>query len=332
MHSLAKPISFLRELLLFVLTALLTIACSQQHPTSTAKVLTIGTSSWPGYSSHFVADAKGLFKAEGVEVKEVFFPAQGDSDSAFLAGKVDLNWAGLTGIIPQISRDPAIKVIYQGDYSNGGDGIIARNIKTGADIKGKTIAREDILFEELLLRKYLEKMGISRDEVKVINMTADAAAAAFVAGKVDIAITFEPWMGKSAKEGKGEIVFTTKDTNIIPDGITARADLVKAHKPEIQAYLRAIDKATQLIKSNDPTIIDIIAKKINVTPAEVPAQLAGVKFYDLQDNKAISFDPNNQMSLYNSLEFASKTAQEIKSIPAPIDLKATLDDSVIKSL
>ncbi len=330
MHWKTLRYSLFRNLFLFFVTGLVAIACSHQQPT--AKVLTVGTSAWPGYSSHFVADAKGFFKAEGVEVKEVFFPAQGDSDSAFLAGKVDLNWAGLTGMVPQISRDPSIKVIYQGDYSNGSDGIIARNIKTGDDLKGKSIAREDILFEELLLRKYLEKMGVSRDEVKVINMTADAAAAAFVAGKVDIAVTFEPWLAKSAKAGKGEIVFTTKGTNIIPDGITVRADLVQAHQPELQAYLKAIDKATQLIKSNDPTVIDIVAKKINVTPAEVPAQLAGVKFYDLQDNKTISFDPKNPMSLYQSLEFASKTAQQIKTIPAPIDVKATLDSSVVKSL
>jgi NitT/TauT family transport system substrate-binding protein len=330
MHLNKLRYSWLSHLFLFLMTGLIAIACSQQQPTS--KVLTVGTSAWPGYSSHFVADAKGFFKDEGVEVKEVFFPAQSDSDSAFLAGKIDLNWAGLTGMVPQISRDPSIKVIYQGDYSNGSDGIIARNIKTGADLKGKTIACEDILFEELLLRKYLEKMGVSTDEVKVINMTADAAAAAFVADKVDVAVTYEPWLAKSAKAGKGEIVFTTKGTNIIPDGITVKADWVQAHQPEVQAYLRAIDKATQLIKSNDPTVIDIIAKKINVTPAEVPAQLSGIKFYDLQDNKTISFDPKNPMSLYQSMEFASKTAHEIKTIAAPIDVKATLDGSIVKSL
>jgi NitT/TauT family transport system substrate-binding protein len=341
MLPLVKHNPLLRGFFLFILTTLLIVACSPQQtsnsPSSpnsanTAKVLTVGTSSWPGYSSHFVAEAKGFFKAEGVEVKEVFFPSQGDSDSAFLAGKLDLNWAGLTGIVPQISRDPSIKVIYQGDYSNGSDGIIARNIKSGKDLQGKKIAREDILFEELILRRYLAQMGVSRDEVEVINMTADAAAAAFVANKVDVAITFEPWMTKSAKEGKGEVVFSTRDTNIVPDGITARVDLIKNHKPEIQAYLRAIDKATQLIKTNAPEVIDIVAKKINITAAEVPAQLGGVKFYDIKDNKTISFVHEHPKSLFNSLEYASKTAKEIKIITEQIDVKATLDASIVNSL
>jgi NitT/TauT family transport system substrate-binding protein len=324
--------SLFRGLCVSVLTALLVIACSPQKPSSSAKVLTVGTSAWPGYASQFVADAKGFFKAEGVEVKEIYFSSQSDSDAAFLAGKTDLNWAGLSGIIPQISRDPSIKVIYQGDYSNGADGIIARNVKTRADLKGKKIAREDILFEELLLRRYLEKMGIPRSEIEVLSMTADAAATAFASGKVDVAVTYEPFMTKAAKVGKGEVVFTTQNTNIIPDGVTARADLVKNHSSELQAYFRAIDKATQLIKSKAPEVNGIVAKKFGIPAAEVPAQLGGVKFYDLKENKTISFMNDHPMGLYGSLEFASKTAKEIKSIPALIDVNATLDSSIVNSL
>jgi NitT/TauT family transport system substrate-binding protein len=144
MRVFTRRSTFFRGLLLFVVTAWFAIACSSPQPSNTAKLLTVGLSAWPGYASHFVADSKGFFKAEGVEVKEVFFPSQGDADAAFLAAKTDLNWAGLPGTIPQISKDPAIKVIFQCDYSNGADGILARNIRTGADIKGKKIAREDI--------------------------------------------------------------------------------------------------------------------------------------------------------------------------------------------
>jgi NitT/TauT family transport system substrate-binding protein len=332
MRLIHLPHAPLRGLCIGLSTALLAIACSPQDSAKTTKVLTVGTSAWPGYATHFVADAKGFFKAEGVEVKEIYFTSQSDSDAAFLAGKIDLNWTGLTGVVPQNSRDPSIKVIYQGDYSNGSDGIIARNIKTGADLKGKKIAREDILFEELLLRRYLEKMGASRKEVEVLSMTADAAATAFASGKIDVAVTYEPFMAKAAKEGKGQIVFTTKDSNIIPDGVIARAGLIKDHKPELQAYFRAIDKATQLVKSNAPEVKDIVAKKFGIPAAEVPAQLSGVKPYDLKDNKTIAFDPKNPMNLFDSLTFAAKTAKEMNSIPTLIDIKAALDTSIVDSL
>ncbi|MGA7935233.1 MAG: ABC transporter substrate-binding protein [Kovacikia sp.] len=328
-----RTVTFLVYILLFIICGVLPIACnSQQSSSNGTKTLTVGVSPWPGYASHYVAMAKDLFKAEGVTVKEVFFPNQGDSDSAFLAGKVDLSWQGFPNSVLQISRDPSIKVIFQGDYSNGADGIIGRNINTGADLKGKKVARENILFEELLLRKYLQKLGLSRNDVTTVDLSAADAAAAFTAGKVDLAVTFEPWMTKAAKEGKGAVVFSTKDSNVIPDGILARQDLIQKNQKEILAYLRAIDKAIKLIREKSSEVTDIIAKSLSIKAAEVPEQMGGVKLYDVQMNKTISFTQSEPMGLFNSIDFASKAAKEMNLIPQPIDVKAALDDSFVKAL
>jgi NitT/TauT family transport system substrate-binding protein len=315
---------------LFIVTTVWIIACTP--PAASSKTLSVGVSPWPGYSAHFVAMAKGLFKAEGVDVQEVAFATQTDSDTAFLAGKLDLNWTGLPNAVPQISRDPSIKVLFQCDYSNGSDGIIGRNIKTAADLKGKKVARENILIEELLLRKYLSKLNLSRQDVVTLDLSAADAATAFSANKVDVAVTYEPWMTRSAAAGKGEVLFTSKDSNVIPDGITVRDSLLQKHKPELQAYLRALDKAVQLIKSNPAEVTDIIAKGLGIKPEEVAAQLGGVKLYNIAMNKTITFSSSDPMNLTDSLVFAAKTAKEMTLIPQEIDVKAGLDASVVNSL
>jgi NitT/TauT family transport system substrate-binding protein len=328
-----RTVSLFLYMLLFIACAVLPIACNAQQPSSTdAKTITVGVSPWPGYAAHYVATANNLFDAEGIAVEEVFFPNQGDSDSAFLAGKVDLSWQGFPNSVLQMSRDPSIKVVFQGDYSNGADGIIGRNINGPADLKGKQVARENIFFEELLLRKYLEQLGLTRDDVTVVDLSAADSAAAFIAGRVDLAVTFEPWMTKAAKEGKGEVVFSTKDSNVIPDGILARTDFIQNNKPELLAYLRAIDKAVQLIKTNPADVTDVIAKSLSITPQEVPEQMGGVKLYDLQMNKTISFTQQEPMSLFNSLEFASNAAKAMNLIPKPIDVGAALDPSLVNAL
>ncbi|MBW4553844.1 MAG: ABC transporter substrate-binding protein [Aphanocapsa sp. GSE-SYN-MK-11-07L] len=314
--------------LLFLLCLLLPIACSQQ---SIGKPITVAISPWPGYASQWVAMEKGMFKDEGLEVKELFFNTQTESDDTFVTGKADLNWVGMPNTVPQISRDSSIKVIFQCDYSNGADGILGRNIKTAADLKGKKVAREDILFEEIMLRKYLEKLGLPRNQVSVLNMSAADSAAAFAAGKVDLAVTFEPWLTKAAKEGKGEIVFSTKDTNLIADVVTARAEFIENNKDALVAYIRALDKAIKLIKEKPDETAPIIAKKLGVKPEEVADQLAGVKLYDLEMNQTISFNPANPMNLYDSLEFAARIAKETKLIPQMIDVQSGLDESLIKS-
>jgi NitT/TauT family transport system substrate-binding protein len=316
--------------LLFCLCVLLPIACSS-GPAATGKTITVASSPWPGYAALWVALEKGMFKDEGVEVKDLFFPSQTESDSAFMTGKADLNLNAMPGTVLQISRDPSVKNFYQVDYSDGSDGILGRNIKTAADLKGKKVAREDVLFEEMLLRKYLEKLGLPRSQITVVNMTAADSAAAFAAGKVDLAVTFEPWMTNAAKEGKGEVVFSTKGTSIIADVVSARADFIAQNKDALLAYIRAIDKAAKLMKDKPEQTNSIIAKKLGVKPEEVPEQLAGVKLYDLEMNQTLSFNPANPMNLFDSLEFASRVANQIKLISQPIDVNAALDDSLVRS-
>ncbi len=317
--------------LMFGLSIFLAIACTAQpQSTTSSKTLTVGVSPWPGYSSHYVAMAKDLFKPQGLTVKEIYFASQTESDAAFLAGKVDLNWTGLPNAVPQFSRDPGIQVVFQCDYSNGADGILGRGIKTAADIKGRKVARENVLFEELLLRRYLDKMGLKREDVTTIDLSAGDSATAFASGKIDIAVTYEPWMTKAAKEGKGEIVFSSKGTNVIPDGVTARKDFVEKNKEAVVAYFKAIDQAVKLIQTDPAAVAEPIAKGLGLTAAEVPAQMGGVKLYTLQDNKSITFNRSDPMNLFDSLDFASKTAMGIKLIPNAIDINTVMNDGVIK--
>jgi NitT/TauT family transport system substrate-binding protein len=289
-------------------------------------------SPWPGYAGHYVAMAKGFFQEAGVDVKEISFASQTESDTAFLAGRSDLNWTGLPNVVPQISKDPSIKVVFQCDYSNGADGIIGRNIKSARDLKGQKVARENVLFEELLLRKYLEEQGLTRTDVETLDMAAADAATAFAAGKVDVAVTYEPWMSKAAKDGKGDILFTSQNTNIIPDGILARDQTIAGKQAAVAAYLKAIDKAVALIRAEPELVSALIAKGLGVAPAEVAPQIAGVKLYDLGDNKAITFNRKDAMNLYDSIEFASKTALEMKLTTKLIDVNAALDQRTVHSL
>ncbi len=314
--------------LLFLLCLLLPIACSQQ---STGKTITVAVSPWAGYAAQYVALEKGIFKKEGVEVKEVFLPSVGECDDAFLAGKVDLNLTPMAGTVTQITRDPSIRTFYQLDLSDGADGIIGRDIKTAADLKGKKVAREDVLFEDMVLRKYLDKIGLPPSQVNVLSLSAADSAAAFTAGKVDLAVTYEPWMSKAAKAGKGEIVFSTKDTSLIADVVTARTEFIENNKDALLAYIRGLDKALKLIQEKPEETAPIIAKKLGVKPEEVPDQFSGIKLYDLEMNQTISFNTSNPMNLYDSLEFASRVAKETKRIPQMIDVQNGLDESLVKS-
>jgi NitT/TauT family transport system substrate-binding protein len=318
-----------------LMTLPLTVACSTQQvsnaPAPSAPLVS-GVNPWPGYAGHYVALKKDFFKQEGVNVQEAYFQSATEGITAFLANKLDVAWVTSGDAIQIIAKDPTAKIVYLVDYSNGSDGIMGRGIKSPKDLKGKTIARENLLFEEVLLRAYLAKGGLTAKDVTIKDMTAADAATAFASKKVDAAVSYEPWLSKAAKQGGGEVIFSTKGTNLISDVIITRQKVIDGRKKELQGYIRAVDKAVKLVNAGDPESIAIVGAKLGAKPDETKEQIAGVTIFDLAGNKSIGFNLANPNNMLKNLELTAKTAVETKLMPKPIEIKSLYDDSIINSL
>jgi NitT/TauT family transport system substrate-binding protein len=304
-------------------------ACSSSSP---SRKLTSGVNPWPGYAGHYAALGKGLFKAEGLEVEEVFFQSASESITAFLAGRLDVSMTTSGDAIEMTHKDPTIRMIYVVDYSDGSDGIIGRGIKSPKDLKGKTLARENLLFENVLLRAYLAKGGLTEKDIVIKDLSAADAASAFAAKQVEVAVSYEPWMTKAAKEGGGEVIFTTKDTNLIADVVVTRQKMIETRRDDLLAYLRALSQGAQLANSGDAAAIELTAGKLNVSKEETKEQMSGVKILDINDNKTMAFNPSNPNNVMKNFELTLQTAVDMKLIEKPLDIKALYDNSLVMAL
>ncbi len=314
-------------------TAMTTAACTQPKATSTpaqSPPLTSATLNWIGNSSYYVADKKGLFAENGLVTKEMFFPSSSEIFVSFMTRDADIAWVTSGDAVQMIERDPSVRIIYTADYSNGADGIIGRNIKLPRDIKGKTIARENILYAKVFLRAYLQKAGLTEKDVTIRDMPIDKAATAFANKQIDAAVSGEPFMGKAMKAGGGSMVFSSKDSNLIADVIVVRQDLLQTRKPELQAYLKAVDKAVKLLKAEDPEALKITATKMGISVDEVKSQIKGVKIFDLLENKTIAFNKSNPSSIFGNLALTTKGAADFKATVKPINPNSLYDTSLIE--
>jgi len=290
------------------------------------------TNNWVGYSGHHVAVGKNFFSEQGLKVKDQFFQSAGEEITAFLAGKIDLGWVTSGDAVQMAAKDPSIKIIYLIDYSNGSDGILGRGIKSAQDVKGKTVGRENILFEKVFLQAYLQKAGLTEKDVVIKDLAAADAATAFAAKQVDVAVTYEPYLSKAAKQGEGEVIFSTKDTNLIADVVIARDRLIESRKTDLQAYFRAIDKAVDLVTSGDTEALKLAGAKLGITGDEVKEQLLGAKLFDLEGNKSVAFNKGNPNSLLGNLEVTAKGAHEFKIVPQPLNVETLYSDSIVQSM
>jgi NitT/TauT family transport system substrate-binding protein len=319
------------------------IACSPQSTGTTdanstgnspanKRPLTVAVQPWIGFQGHFIATGKDLFAQEGIEVKEATFQAATDTNTALTAGKIDLAWVGGPDLITMVARAPSLKIIMVSDYSDGGDGILGRNITRPEDLKGKKVAREDAPYAIAFLGAYLAKGGMTEKDVEVLSLPANEAMTAFVSNQVDAATTYEPWLSQAVKTANAQVIFTSKDTNIIPNVLAATSETIANRRDDILAYLRAIDKGLALVKSDPSGTAAISAAKLGVKPEDIPAQQAGIKGFDVADNKSVTFNSSNPLSIVTSLESIAKTLVDLGRISQPVDANTLIDPSLINAL
>ncbi|MGG6293025.1 ABC transporter substrate-binding protein [Leptolyngbya sp. AN02str] len=321
----------LRFLLLSVLAFGILVACNSQNATP-GRPLVVGSSPWPGFAGHYVALEKGFFQAQGVEVEDSYFQIATDVNTGLLADRLDLAWTGVPDMVVMAGQDPSLRLIMLSDYSDGADGILARGISSPQDLQGQNIAWESLPLQALLLRKYLESAGLSEQDIRLQVIPAAEAASAFAANRIDVAVTYEPYLSNAAKEGQGEVIFTSKGTNIIPVGLVAKESVIQSRKDEIAAFLKAIDQGVAFVRDNPTEAHEIVARKLGVTAEEVPALLETVRIFNIAENKSIVFNANDSLNVMDSLEFAAKTSQEIGLLPTPVDASELYDASIVEGL
>ena len=136
-----------------------------------AEPLRLGYAIWVGWGPLFVAQEKGLFAKEGVEVELIQMEISEVLYSGLLAGQIDVATATIDTIVQHFDPEQPYACVMVSDESMGGDGIVAtKDIRTIADLKGKTVAvlhrsvshfYLNILLKEAGLTKAISKLSTS---------------------------------------------------------------------------------------------------------------------------------------------------------------------------
>jgi NitT/TauT family transport system substrate-binding protein len=254
-----------------------------------AERLRIGHDAWIGYAAAIVARDKGLLRKEGLDVRTVSFAGPGDTLAPLIAGHLDVAFTTLFNLALMSAKgNDDLVAIYLLDTSNGADAVVAaKGIDSTAQLKGRKIAVTLDEVNHMLLLAALERGGVPADTVQLVNFNAEDAGAALLAGQVDAAVTWEPWVTKARGAG-GKVVFSSADTpNLILDAVVVRKDVLARKGPLLARLLRGIDAGHAYLAAKPRESRAILAKWLKVSPAEVSDMLAGDKVYGLADNRAL---------------------------------------------
>jgi NitT/TauT family transport system substrate-binding protein len=251
--------------------------------------IAIGISGWTGFAPLTLAKEAGLFKKHGLDVSIKKIP-QKDRHLAIASGDIQCAATTVETWVVWNANGVATTQIFQLDKSYGADGMVVKpNITKISDLKGKTVAADAPGTAPYFgLAWMLKKNGLSIKDVKVVNLSPQAAANAMIAGTdgLDAAMTYEPYLGAvRAKPEAGKIIATTLDYPMVMDtfGCTPKflAENPKAAKALADGYFDAL----AMIKAEPKKSFEIMGADVKQSGEAFEKSQAYLRWQDREANQ-----------------------------------------------
>jgi NitT/TauT family transport system substrate-binding protein len=290
----------------------------------------VGVSDWTGWVAWYVAKEQGYFKKYGADVNLVWFANYSDSIAALSTGRLDANSQTWSDTLGPLAKGLPLKVVLVNDNSAGNDAVMAGSgVKSLADLRGHKVALEQYSISHFVLYTALSRNGLTPKDVNVVNLSAGDAAAAFIGGRVDAAVVWNPWISQIEKSGKGRPIFTSKDMpGLIPDLLVAQAQAAQAKRKDLIAMIRAWFDTEAFIRAEPERAVAIMSKVVGLSPEQYRVFLPGTHFFDATANQE-AFDPKNPKGLVNVAPTIAAFLASNKLIDGQPDAAKAVDRSLL---
>jgi NitT/TauT family transport system substrate-binding protein len=247
----------------------------------------LGYAATTDFASAFVAAEQGIFAKHGLDVSFVQLPQAGAAIPALVSGSLELGSCTPPAFLQAVEGDLDLVGIAGGSVMtkevNDFTALVARNgsnIRSGKDLEGKTVgatALNGTLY--ILFLEWLEKSGVDRSKVRIVEIPFPQQLDALRSGQIDAAIPVDPFLGRIIGENVGYRVAAYMEA--APQGLSAvfycgTRSWAEANATIVTAFRAAIVEAMAFMAANNGTndvqVRADIAKYVKMPP-EVMAKL-----------------------------------------------------------
>jgi NitT/TauT family transport system substrate-binding protein len=293
-----------------------------------AEPLRIGHLTWVGLGPLFVAQEKGLFAKEGVEVELINMAIHEAMYAGLFAGQIDVIDATPDDMLPNFDPQQPYACVFTLTESLGADGILARNdIRLIADLRGKAVGFAERTVSQFYLNVLLKQAGLSQADIEHVEMSADDAGNAFLMQEIDAAVTWEPWLTQGKQSGHGHLLADSSATpGLIVDCLVTTVRIFDDRLAEFRALARAWDAALAYVEAQPEEANEIMARHVGgwlEDPAVFAETLKGVRFYDSAKNREYFGTPEEPGQIYQTAQYGidvwtSLGALDLELTPADV--------------
>jgi NitT/TauT family transport system substrate-binding protein len=244
------------------------------------KTITIGLSDWPGYYTLFVAEDKGFFKENGVDVELVYSPDYEDSISKFKNKNVDGVMIVTSDILGHQDEGIFSEVVWVSNISLEGDAVLVKDESSVEKLKSANCSETNFQtceyvvgvtsidsFSHLLILDYLSSINVNPDDVLIKTVVNTETTSALESGDILLGHTWEPYV-KESTDLNHQIVFTPamSDYSIV-DGLIFESDFMRNNSHDVRKIVKSLNQALDFVDENPQEAFEIMSKYSKV-PAD----------------------------------------------------------------
>ena len=313
---------FLRTIqwLLVLASAALVLAvagCSREQETA----LRIGTNVWIGSEPLYLARELGYLDPAVVQLVE--YPSASEVLRAYRNQAIDGMVISLDELFGLAVDGLQPRIILVVDVSHGADVVVGRpGMKSMKDLKDKSVAVESGALGAFVLSRALTLNGMQASDVNVVHLESNEQPKAFEKGKVDGAVTFDPYRGQFLQMGATTLFDSTQIPGEIVDLVAVRAPVTTKQPKAIQALLAGWFRATDYMLRDPKDAATRMGKR---------QQISGEQFLAAQKGLHVpTRDENLKMLGGTAPELAASGGKlmtlmvDAKLLRAPVDISAVL--------
>jgi len=213
------------------------------------------------------------FKANGkdVTINYADITSGADQTQALASGDVDVLYAvGGTSVISAAANGADIKILNM--YSRSPEAFCMyshdASIKSAQDLKGKTIVGPAGTNLHQLLIAYLEKAGMTIEDVNFVNMAIPDAKAALDGKSADVALLAGPTAYKAGQQGYN-LVTNGKGLTDAVIAVAVTEKFYNEHKEDLEIFKQAEANIIKYMNENHDEAMEIVAKELDLDKAAV---------------------------------------------------------------
>lgn len=298
--------------------------------------LRIAYSDWPGWVAWEIGIQKGWFKDEGVDVDFKWFEYV-PSMEAYSAGKLDaVTMTNGDALVTGSSGAKSVGILIN-DYSNGNDMVVAQpGIQSVAALKGKKVGVEVGFLSHLLLINALASVGLTDQDVDLVNVPTDQTPQTLKAGDVSAIVAWQPNSGQALKEVPGsKAVFTSANVpGLIFDLLYVSPKSLKERRADWLKVVKVWFRIGDYLKDpkNSDEAAKIMSARVGMSAEPYKALMSGTHFLDAKGNLEHFQRGETLMSVYGSSKVVDKFQLDNKIYKSPVAYEQYLDPSLVEEV